>query len=389
MPDFNQLQHSRYKVAIIGGGPAGCACALALAQAGVSDCVLIEASDYSQFRIGESIPPEALSLLQALNIDPAFLQENHLPNYGTRSWWGDERPGYNDTVMNPYGNGWHLDRCRFDKFLAEQVRVRGTSVLLNTQFVTSEVSDNGYVLTLNQGVSANKISHQLHADFVVDATGARSVFSRQQGSRQQKNLPLVVMAARFSAQEKKSEHAGLTQIEAVEHGWWYGAHLPDKSVLLAFYSDAATIKMLGLKQTKNWMALLSSSPNSARLLASSPEHLINAGINTEAVNIMGFSAPSYCLDQISGRHWLAIGDAASCWDPITSQGIVKAMASGISAAQFMVGELSQQQFTAGVQQTHQRYMAVREQFYRLEQRWPESLFWKKQQGWKPDVSDVF
>jgi len=380
MPDFNQLQRSSYKVAIIGGGPAGCACALALAQAGVSDCVLIEASDYSQFRIGESIPPETMGLLQALNIDQAFLQEKHLPNYGTRSYWGDERPGYNDTVMNPYGNGWHLDRCRFDKFLAEQARARGTSLWLNTQFVTSQASDNGYVLKLNQGTPENKIPHQLHADFVVDATGVRSVFSRQQGSRQQKNLPLVVMAARFGVQEKKSEHFGLTHIEATEHGWWYGAHLPDKSVLLAFYSDASTIKTLGLKQANHWMDLLASSPNSVHLLDT---------INNESVKIMGFSAPSYCLDQILGRHWLAIGDAASCWDPITSQGIVKAMASGISAAQFMVGELSQQQLIAGVQQTHQRYMAVREQFYRLEQRWPESLFWKKQQGWNLVVSDVF
>ncbi len=380
MPDFNQSQYSRYKVAIIGGGPAGCACALALAQAGVSDCVLIEASDYSQFRIGESIPPEALSLLQALNIDQAFLQENHLPNYGTRSYWGDERPGYNDTVMNPFGNGWHLDRCRFDKFLAEQARARGTSLLLNTQFVASETNDNGYVLTLKKGASDNKNNHQLHADFVVDATGARSVFSRLQGSRQQKNLPLIVMAVRFGAQEKKPELFGLTHIEAIEHGWWYGAHLPDKSVLLAFYSDALTVKTLGLKKANNWMDLLSSSPNSA--------HFLDAR-NNESVKVMGFSVPSYCLDQLSGDRWLAIGDAASSWDPITSQGIVKAMANGITAAQCILGEQNQQQFEYDLKQTHQRYLAVRAQFYRLEQRWPESLFWKKQQGWKPDVSDVF
>lgn len=329
--------------------------------------MIIEASNYSQFRIGESIPPEALGLLQALNIDQAFLQENHLPSYGTRSYWGDERPGYNDTVMNPFGNGWHLDRCRFDKFLAGQARARGTSVRLNAQFVASAANDNGYVLTLKQRESDNKNNHQLHADFVVDATGIRSVFSRLQGSRQQKNLPLVVMAARFGVQEKKSEHVGLTQIEATEHGWWYGAHLPDKSVLLAFYSDASTIKMLGLKQAKNWMDLLSSSPNSA--------HLLDAK-NNKSAKIMGFYAPSYCLDQLSGDRWLAIGDAASSWDPITSQGIVKAMASGIAAAQFIMGEQSQQQFEYGLKQTHQRYLAVRAQFYRLEQRWPESPFWK-------------
>ncbi len=357
------------QVAIIGGGPAGCACAIALAQAGVSDTVVIEAGDYSDFRIGESIPPDILRLLQSLNIDQDFLREKHIPYYGTRSYWGDDRPGYNDTVMNPFGNGWHLDRCRFDKFLAEQVYARGINLWMNTQFIASKPNNHGYTLLLGSRTSKNKITHQLHANFVVDATGRRACFARQQGSRQQHHLPLVVMAARFSVQEKTSTQSGLTHIDAIEQGWWYGAHLPDKHFLLAFYTDAAIVKTRGLKQSENWMSLLASAPNSAHLLpAKNP------------VKVMGFSAPSYCLDQVTGERWLAIGDAASCWDPITSQGIVKAMANGISAARLIAGAQGLQQFSFHLQQTHQQYLAMRAQFYRMEQRWPGSPFWKSHHG---------
>lgn len=357
------------QVAIIGGGPAGCACALALAQAGVTEIVVIEASDYSKFRIGESIPPDILRLLQTLNIDQAFLQEKHLPHYGTRSYWGDDRPGYNDTVMNPFGNGWHLDRRRFDKFLTEQVEKHGISVRVNTQFIASKPLHHGYELLLRDNTSTNKIIHQLHAGFVVDATGGRSCFARLQGSCQRHQLPLVVMAARFETQEHIPVQSGLTHIEATAQGWWYGAHLPNKNFLLAFYSDAATVKTRGLKQPENWMSMLASAPNSSHLLPAKNH-----------VDVMGFSAPSYCLDQVAGERWLAIGDAASSWDPITSQGIIKAMANGISAARSITGEQSQWQFESGLQQTHQQYLAMRAQFYRMEQRWPESSFWKAHHG---------
>ncbi len=377
---YSLHKKSHYKVAIIGGGPAGCACALALAQAGLTENIIIEASDYSQFRIGESIPPEALKLLQTLNVDRAFLQDKHLPCYGTRSFWGDNRPGYNDTAINPFGNGWHLDRNRFDKFLLEQAKDRGVSVLLNTRFVTAAADGDGYVLNLKNIAEPPQTSQQLRADFVIDATGVRSSFARQQGSRQQQAFSLVAMVARFRHEGKISETYGLTHIDATAHGWWYSAQLPDNNLLVAFYSDPVTVKNLGLKRTERWMELLSSSPNSA--------HLFPLACNSNT-QVMAFSAPSFCLDQLSGGSWLAIGDAASSWDPIASQGIVKAISSGISAAKFLTGALNKQQLTGSVQQTHQRYMALREQFYRLEQRWPESSFWQRQQHWHETESNIF
>ncbi len=390
---FN-YRKSNYRVAIIGGGPAGCACALALAQAGVTDIVIVEAGDYSQFRIGESIPSEALLLMQALDIDQAFLQENHAPCFGNCSYWGSDKRGYNDAIMNPLGHGWHLDRSKFNLFLAMQASERGVHLLPNTKLSRSIPDATGFNLALTQHSEKNKNSLTIHADFVVDASGTRAVFARQRGSFKLNDLSLVCMAARFPVlnheklnheklnHEKlnhKNERSGLTHLEAVEQGWWYGAHLPDQSLLLTFYSHAATVKARRLQHTENWLALLAAATNSMQMINNN-KSFDNKMLSDVRVagGIQSFVAPSYCLNQISGHSWLAIGDAASAWDPITSQGISKAIANGIAAAQVIGNPGEEFTFAQTIKKMHQDYLAMRSQLYQLEQRWPESSFWKKQ-----------
>ncbi|MBL6987031.1 MAG: NAD(P)/FAD-dependent oxidoreductase [Methylobacter sp.] len=357
-----------YRVAIIGGGPAGSACALALAQKGITDILIVEAGDYTKFRIGESIQPESLRLFEALDIDRAFLQEGHAPCYGSVSYWGSDKRGYNDTLMNPLGHGWRLDRVKFDRFLAMQAHARGVELLTNVQLKNSTSAvDGGFLLDLASKAEGKQ--SRIHADFVVDAGGTAALFSRQRGSCKISTQPLVCLAVRFAPKEaEKQEHQGLTQLESVEDGWWYGAYLPDDSLLLAFYSNAATVKSQQLLQLTRWRELLSRAVNTAKLIQNA-EPLSN--------DILSFAAPSYCLDHLCGANWLAIGDAASCYDPITSQGIIKAIANGLSAADVITGQTDLHQFSQSIKTMYRHYLTMRSRYYDLEQRWHKSPFWIK------------
>lgn len=357
----------RYRVAIIGGGPAGCACALALARQGVHDVLVIEAGDYAQFRIGESIPPEANRLFQALGIAQEFFAEAHAPCHGSCSWWGSDKRGYNDALLHPLGHGWHLERARFNRFLARQARLRGIEVLTRASLAASSPAPGGgFALDLRLGDPAHPRQAAIEAGLVVDASGTRAVFARQRGSRKVETLPLVCLAMRFAAPD--GARCGLTHLEAVEHGWWYGAHLPDATLLLAFYSDAPTVKALRLQQAERWLAWLAAAPNTAALAR-------------DAVPLAGgvrsFPAPSYCLDLLHGDGWLAIGDAASACDPVTSQGIVKALADGMAAAGAIAGQATLGAVAQSVVLRHAQYLTQRRQYYGWEQRWPAAPFWRQ------------
>ena len=115
-------------VVIIGGGPAGTATAIALAGYGWSVTIL-ERSHYESTRIGETLPPEVRQPLTELGLWETFLADGPLESPGITVAWGEPRLYHNDFIVNPYGPGWHIDRCRFDSLLARSAEKSGVEVL--------------------------------------------------------------------------------------------------------------------------------------------------------------------------------------------------------------------------------------------------------------------
>ena len=74
---------------LVGGGPAGCATALALrAHAPALAVGLIEASSYDRPRLGEVLPALAGVFLEHLGIWEAFQRESYRRVHSTLSAWG-------------------------------------------------------------------------------------------------------------------------------------------------------------------------------------------------------------------------------------------------------------------------------------------------------------
>ncbi len=362
-----------YTVVIIGGGPAGSSCAIALSRLGLKDILIIESGDYSIFRIGESIPPDSNRIFKQLGIYEAFTAEGHEPCYGNCSYWGDSRRGYNDTILSPYGHGWHLDRNRFNFFLSKQAQKKGVKVLRNYSFQYSETLDNGgfKLMCTNE----NQTAVSLNSDFVVDATGSRSLFALQQGSFKLETESIICLALRFSTADKRAHISKLTHIETAEYGWWYAARISDDTLLVGLYTDKHTLKQKEIQKIDIWLNLLKETPNTSKLIA-----------HTKIIDdkLKGFLAPSFCLDKISGDNWLAIGDAASAYDPITSRGIVKSMTNALYSAEainnhFNGVEGAITEFEEDVKTDYNYYLEIRHHYYSQEMRWPNSSFWNKYQ----------
>ena len=356
---------TEYTVAIVGGGPAGCAAALALRLQGVERILIAEAGRFDGRRVGESIPPDTRVLLQKLGVWEDFLGQRHDPCLGSCSSWGDDELGYNDNLFNTMGNGWHLDRRRFDEFLAAKAREAGIEVRTGAVFSgSSPVPGGGFSLTLTG------CETPIRARFVIDATGLRARFARRMGAKR-RFLDRLICVYGFFELPAGGMSSRLTLLEAVENGWWYAAKLPDGVLAAAVAGDPEYIRREALHNQTAWLKRLGETRHLARHLAEC--RLIEG-------SLLSAPAPSFALDHATGPGWLAVGDAASAYDPISSQGIYKALANGLHAADAIAAALD------GDRQAFERYdtaitagfddfLLNRNYFYDIEQRWPDSPFW--------------
>src|ERR1051326_3629846 len=131
MPSGRLLKSSSFDVAIIGGGPGGSATAISLrAHAPSLSVVLIEASHYDGVRVGETLPPQARSILDHLKVWDEFCRLSPRNVFGTSAAWGSTIPADNDFFYMPANTGWHLERNSFDAMLAGAAGERGAMLVL-------------------------------------------------------------------------------------------------------------------------------------------------------------------------------------------------------------------------------------------------------------------
>jgi flavin-dependent dehydrogenase len=353
---------------VVGGGPAGSATALALARRGYA-VVVIERSDFTDIRIGETLPPTIKKLLTNLGVWERFQRENHSPSFGINSAWGQADLYANDFIFNPYGSGWHVDRARFDAMLAQAAENAGVHVLRGAQLISiQETAGNGWRVE----VGAEGKQLEWESQFVVDATGRASTLARKLGASRRSCDHLIGVVAFFTPDllDHASSHA--TLVEAVKEGWWYSALLPDRRIVVAYMTDADIYAQRSKKSHYFWRKELQETQHTKlRLHGWTPACVPRV-----------VSANSSRLDRVAGKNWLAIGDAAMSFDPLSSQGVYKALEAGLKGAEAIRDRISGNaeaflKYAGQLEEHFDRYLAARAYYYGQERRWPDSLFWKR------------
>jgi flavin-dependent dehydrogenase len=358
-------------VAVAGGGPAGAAAALSLSRHDPSLSVtLIESTPYVEPRIGETLPPLARSLLEHLGVWEAFSARRellHRPVHGTVAAWGDATTRENDYLFGTAGAGWHLDRRAFDDFLAGEAEARGTEVRRGCRVLGVEREGDGFRLRLSGGASFD-------ARAVVDATGRRATVARALGARVVRQDRLLALV-RFYEEGSGGDPRSL--VETFADGWWYTAGLPGGRRVVMLMTDADLVRGLRLHEPEAWSRRLAAAPEvSTRLDGARP-----------LGGLVGRPADSRRLEPAAGGDaagaWIAVGDAASVFDPLSSQGIVKALRSGVLASYALADLLTKgdtagfERYRAFVESEFASYLETRARFYREEVRFADREFWRR------------
>lgn len=88
------------------------------------------------------------------------------------------------------------------------------------------------------------------------------------------------------------------------------------------------------------------------------------------------------IDSLKER-WIAIGDSAMCFDPLSSQGMITAISASficVRALHFLFKENSDQElqlYSKRLENAYNKYLDERKQVYSKETRWIGETFWSR------------
>jgi flavin-dependent dehydrogenase len=355
---------------VVGGGPAGSACAIALARSGARVAV-VESSDMKRFRIGETISASVASFLRPLGVG---ISSAALPAPPVASAWGHANANIRPCILNPYGHDWLVDRRQFDRLLFERAGRDGAHLLLASRIVSARRCKRMW----HFDIAASGSIIPGRSPFVVEATG-RNGRSRFETTTSRLWIDrLVGVAIKGPQVTTEGPHSGAPMVEAMDRGWLYSVVLPGGRMLIVLFTDSdllpkqrrkvdgfITEVVLSSKQTRKRCRLRADGRLGCKLLV--------------------FDARSSIRRVAATDGWLAAGDALMAFDPLCGQGVARALSSGLQAAELLLeGERRRREsvmaWTENNAQKFCEYVTQRLKTYSIETRWSDSVFWRRRQA---------
>jgi flavin-dependent dehydrogenase len=324
--------------------------------------MVIEATPKTYRAVGETLSAQARPLLQALGIWEEFSRAGHLPCHGSISAWGSDDLAERDLVFSPYGNAWQLDRMVFDEMLLSAAKQAGALVRRGQLCEDFRRDGEGWRIELT--------GETIRANWLIDATGRRSMVARGLGAKREIVDQLVAIYG-TAISMSGTDQDGRTFIESAPDGWWYSTLTPGGRRTVSFQTDA------DLFPAQEWRSGIWFAERIGRTRYLSGVLAVHAYKLPEAPQLT--SAHSGRSGQYLGDRWLAVGDAAMSFDPLSGQGILNAMTTAVEAAKVVIDETpeSQNAYQELNQSTWKYFLQKRRSYYMNERRWPEQAFWSR------------
>jgi len=357
-------------VCVLGGGPAGAAAALRLAQLGHRVCV-VERGGPRSTPAGVSLPPSVLPMLDLLGVQRTVAAAGFLrPPPALVHWHGMTQPA--DAA--PGLAGFQVDRAHFDRLLLQTTQGANVQLLHEAALQPQrqlQAQADGWSVPLAGG-------GHIDAHCVIDARGRRGT---AQGPR------TVALMARWHRGEADAVFDPRTRVQASHEGWAWLAPMADGSTVVAVFVDAQRCARLGPVDRQalhdQLLAPLDLLQPALKGCSRGPVQACDA-------------TPRSVQDAAPQPGLLHVGEAAFSIDPLSSQGVPAALRSAWQAAACVHtarhrpahAALAWQFHRQQSQRTAQRHQHLAARFYAAAAQVSDHPFWHSRAGQPAPPSDA-
>jgi flavin-dependent dehydrogenase len=297
---------------VVGGGPAGSAFAILAARAGAG-VALIERTDYSKRRPGEYIAGRTRVALDRLKVSTSDARVTSIASPGILSLWNTVLPVAKPHQADGQPPALCVIRNRFDELLFDSAIEAGVDACKDALLHSLERDEAGWNATIRH--SSGEL-HRIHARSLVDASGRSSIVARRQGARRIHHGDLIAIAGWLESDERSSRAVSMLTVESAANGWWSLSTGPDGTRTATFYTSLGMMKVCGASTEEWWAHALEESRVVRRSLHEAEAVLSDLGV---------YAAFPSRLSNVVGNGWIAIGDAAVAYDPVSGRGVASAI----------------------------------------------------------------
>ncbi len=292
------------------------------------------------------------------------LLDAHARSPGIAACWNASEPRYGDYLSQPRGDGWNLDRTRFDQDFWQEAIAQGVRGFVGVRLEVVGRSGGRTSLRLHDA----KQSQDAATSMLVDATGRYCAVARDRGTRCVAIDRMIGISRLAQTGSGTISFGNRLLIEAFPGGWLYS--LPVRGGLqVVLITDADLVHRT---PQHTWQEAILEAPVTRTRL----------GCGGEQAVARTWLAQSQSVHPVHGPGWIAIGDAADARDPLASQGVLRAIEGGIAAADAIVRELGGssdaiEELGLRNERERARYLELRTETYAREQRFPSHAFWSR------------